>query len=186
MKLFIKNMVSHLSQMVVNEELQKIGLKNATVNVGVVEIPDEISQDQRAQLKESLQKYGLELLEDKRVILIERVKNVIINMIRYDDELPMINYSHYISLKMGLDYTYLANIFSLVKGMTIREFIIYHKIERVKEMILYEGLNLTEISYRLNYSSVAHLSNQFKKVTGTSPSIFKRQQTDTRVTMEMI
>jgi YesN/AraC family two-component response regulator len=186
MKLFIKNMVSRLSQMVVDEELGKIGVGDVTVNVGVVEIPEGITLEQRAQLKQSLHKYGLELLEDKRVILIEKVKNIIISMIRYDDELPMVNYSHYISLKVGLDYTYIANIFSTVKGMTIREFIIAHKIERVKELILYDGLSLTEIAYRLNYSSVAHLSAQFKKVTGTCASAFRLLNVDTRVALEAI
>jgi AraC-like DNA-binding protein len=117
---------------------------------------------------------GLELLDDKKAILIEKIKNVIIEMVHYTDELPKMNYSDYISEKLNHDYTYLSNIFSEVKGITIQQYIINHKIERVKELLLYDEMNLTEISYLLNYSSVAHLSNQFKKVTGLSPSFFKQ------------
>lgn len=116
---------------------------------------------------------GLELLDDKKSILIERIKSVIIEMIHYSDEVPKVNYSDYISQKLDYDYTYLSNVFSEVKGTTIQQFIINHKIEKVKELLLYDELNLTEISYRLHYSSVAHLSNQFKKVTGLSPTFFK-------------
>src|SRR4029078_6161347 len=123
---------------------------------------------------ERLLKSGLELLDDKRSILIERIKNVITEMIHYSDELPTQNYSDYISEKLEYDYTYLSNIFSEVKGITIQQFIIIHKIERVKELLLYDELNLTEISYKLHYSSVAHLSNQFKKITGLSPSFYKK------------
>jgi AraC-like DNA-binding protein len=116
---------------------------------------------------------GLELLDDKKSVLIEKIKNVIIEMIHYSDELPKVNYSEYISKKLNYDYTYLSNLFSEVKGITIQHFIILHKIERVKELLLYEEYNLTEISYLMQYSSVAHLSNQFKKVTGLSPSFYK-------------
>jgi AraC-like DNA-binding protein len=116
----------------------------------------------------------LELLDDKRSILIEKIKNVITELIHYSDELPRVNYSDYISEKLGYDYTYLSNIFSEVKGTTIQQFIIINKIERVKELLLYDELNLTEIAYKLHYSSVAHLSNQFKKITGLSPSFFKQ------------
>ncbi|MFT5641063.1 MAG: AraC-like DNA-binding protein, partial [Cyclobacteriaceae bacterium] len=128
----------------------------------------------RTQLKENLLKSGLELLDDKKSILIDKVKNVIIEMIHYKDELPNINYSDYISEKLNYDYTYLSNIFSEVKGITIQHFIIIHKIEKVKELLLYDEFNLTEISYKLHYSSVAHLSNQFKKVTGLTPSYYKQ------------
>jgi AraC-like DNA-binding protein len=113
------------------------------------------------------------LLDDKRAILVEGVKNVIIEMIHYSDEVPKVNYSDFISEKMGYDYTLLANVFSEVKGITIQQFIIINKIERVKELLLYDELTLTEISYRLHYSSVAHLSNQFKKITGLTPTFYK-------------
>lgn len=125
-------------------------------------------------MKENLLRSGLELMDDKRSILIEKIKNVIIEMIHYADELPKINYSDYISEKLHHDYTYLSNIFSEVKGSTIQHYIILHKIEKAKELLLYDDLNLTEISYRLHYSSVAHLSNQFKKITGLSPSFYKQ------------
>jgi len=160
--------------MMVHEELKKLGLKYVIIELGMVEILENITEIQRTQLKENLLKSGLELMDDKKSILIEKIKNVITEMIHYADELPQENFSDYISKKLSYDYTYLANIFSEVKGITIQQFIIIHKIEKVKELLLYNELNLTEISYKLNYSSVAHLSNQFKKVTGLSPSFYKK------------
>jgi AraC-like DNA-binding protein len=174
MKLYIKYMVSLRCKMIVNDELNKLGLKHAVVELGMVEVLDEFQPGQQELLKKSLLRSGLELLDDKKSILIEKIKSVIIEMIHYSDELPRVNYSDYISEKLDYDYTYLSNIFSEVKGITIQQFIITHKIEKVKELILYDELNLTEISYKLHYSSVAHLSNQFKKVTGLSPSFFKQ------------
>ena len=167
-------MVSLRCKMMVKEELKKLGLKYVVVDLGMVEIMEDITQLQREQLKKNLLKSGLELLDDKKSILIEKIKNVITEMIHYTDELPTENYSEYISEKLGYDYTYLANTFSEVKGITIQQFIIINKIERVKELLLYDELNLTEISYKLHYSSVAHLSNQFKKVTGLSPTYYKQ------------
>jgi len=160
--------------MIVKEELQKLGLKYIVIDLGVVEVMEDITQNQRELLKANLLRSGLELLDDKRSILIEKIKNVITELIHYSDELPRVNYSDYISEKLGYDYTYLSNIFSEVKGTTIQQFIIINKIERVKELLLYDELNLTEIAYKLHYSSVAHLSNQFKKITGLSPSFFKQ------------
>jgi AraC-like DNA-binding protein len=160
--------------MIVGDELKKLGLNHNNVELGMVEVIDEIGSQKRELLKKNLLKSGLELLDDKRSILIEKIKSVIIEMIHYADELPKVNYSDYISEKLEYDYTYLSNIFSEVKGITIQQFIILHKIEKVKELLLYDELNLTEISYKLHYSSVAHLSNQFKKVTGLSPSFFKQ------------
>jgi AraC-like DNA-binding protein len=139
----------------------------------MVEILEDINQDQHDILKINLLKFGLELLDNKRSILIEKIKSVIVEMVHYTDEVPKVNYSDLISEKLGYDYTYLSNIFSEVKGITIQQFIILHKIERVKELLLYDELNLTEISYLMHYSSVAHLSNQFKKITGLSPSYYK-------------
>jgi len=167
-------MVSLRCKMMVKEELKKLGLKYVVVDLGTVEILEDITQKQRLQLKKNLLKSGLELLDDKKSILIEKIKNVITEMVHYTDELPKENYSEYISEKLGYDYTYLANTFSEVKGITIQQFIIINKIERVKELLLYDELNLSEISYKLNYSSAAHLSNQFKKVTGLTPSYYKQ------------
>jgi len=174
MKLYIKYMVSLRCKMLVKEELKKLGLHFVIVDLGEIDIMEDISPDERAELKTALLKSGLELMDDKRAILIERIQNVIIEMIHHAEESPKINYSDYISEKLNFDYTYLSNIFSEVKGITIQQFIIIHKIEKVKELLLYDELNLTEISYRMNYSSVAHLSNQFKKITGLSPSHFKQ------------
>lgn len=174
MKLYIKFMVSLRCKMMVKEELKKLGLRYIFVDLGVVEVMETISNDQREQLKANLLRSGLELLDDKKSILIEKIKNVITEMIHYTEEVPKVNYSNYISEKLGYDYTYLANTFSEVKGITIQQYIIINKIERAKELLLYDELNLTEISYRLNYSSVAHLSNQFKKITGLSPSFYKQ------------
>ena len=173
MKIYIKYMVSLRCKMVVKEELKKLGLHFIVVDLGEIEIMEDISEDQRDNLKTALPDSGLELMDDKKAVLIEKVKSVIIEMVHYADELPKINYSDYISEKLKYDYTYLSNLFSEVKGITIQQFIIIHKIERVKELLLYDELNLTEISYRMQYSSVAHLSNQFKKITGLTPSEFR-------------
>jgi AraC-like DNA-binding protein len=167
-------MVSQRCKMLVKEELQNLGIQFLSVELGIVELSEEITENQREQLKATLFKSGLELLDDKKSMLVERIKIVITEMIHYSDEAPKVNYSDFISEKIGLDYTYLSNVFSEVKGMTIQQYIINHKIERVKELLLYDELNLTEISYKLNYSSVAHLSNQFKKVTGLSPTFYKQ------------
>ncbi|WP_260256200.1 helix-turn-helix domain-containing protein [Elizabethkingia miricola] len=174
MKLYIKYMVSLRCKMVVHQELENLGIKNAVVDLGTVELWDDISLSQRIMLKENLLKTGLELLDDKKSILIEKIKNVVTQMIHYTDEFPRENFSDYISEKLGYDYTYLANTFSEVKGITLQHFIIINKVEKIKELLLYNELNLTEISYKLNYSSVAHLSNQFKKITGLSPSFYKK------------
>jgi AraC-like DNA-binding protein len=167
-------MVSLRCKMVVKDELQNLGLNLVSVDLGMVEILEEMTTAQREQLSVNLLRSGLELLDDKRAILIDKIKNVIIEMVHYADELPSTNYSEYLSQKLGYDYTYLSNMFSEVKGITIQQFIILHKIEKVKELLLYDELTLTEISYKLQYSSVAHLSNQFKKITGLSPSFYKQ------------
>ena len=155
MKLHIQYMVSQRCKIKVKEELKKMGLHFIVVELGVVEIMEDLNVDQHAELKSNLLKSGLVLLEDKKSILIEKIKNLIIEMVHYQDEQMHINYSNYISEKLGYDYTYLANIFSEVKGTTIQQYIIVNKIERVKEMLLYDELNLTEIIavlhiYRIN------------------------------------
>ena len=184
MKLYIKYMVSLRCKMMVKEELKKLGLRYVVVELGMIEILENITAKQRNQLKENLLKSGLELLEDKKSILIEKIKNVIIELIHYSDELPKVNYSDYISEKLGYDYTYLANTFSEVNGITIQQFIIIHKIERVKELLIYDELNLTEISYKMHYSSVAHLSNQFKKITGLTPTFYKQLKDKRKINLE--
>ena len=169
-------MVSLRCKMVVKEELDKLGLEYLDVDLGTVEIVEDITQKQHEELKANLYRTGLELLDNKKNILIEKIKNVVIEMVRYLDDDPLrINFSGHLSEKLNFDYTYLANLFSEVQGITIEQFIIRHKIDRVKELIRFDELNLTEISWKLHYSSVAHLSNQFKKVTGITPSQFKQQ-----------
>jgi len=179
-------MVSLRCKMVVKEELKKLGLHFIVVDLGEIEIMEDITDPQREELKIALLNSGLELMDDKRAVLIEKIINVIVEMVHYSDELPKINYSEFISDKLNYDYTYLSNLFSEVKGITIQQFIIIHKIERVKELLLYDELNLTEISYRMQYSSVAHLSNQFKKITGLTPSEFKHLKVKHRSPIEEI
>ena len=160
--------------MIVRDELRNLGLHETSIELGVVEITEDLTPDLRSKLNSNLAKSGLQLLDDKKSVLINKIKTVIIEMIHYGDDIPNVNYSDYISQKLNYDYTYLSNIFSEVKGTTIQHFIIMHKIEKVKELLLYDQLNLSEIAYKLHYSSVAHLSNQFKKITGLSPSFFKK------------
>ena len=170
--------------MVVKEELKKLGLHFIVVDLGEVEIMENISKAQEQQLKQALLESGLEFMDDKKSILIEKVKNVLTEMIHHSDELPKVNYSDYISEKLDYDYTYLSNLFSEVKGITIQQFIIINKIERAKELLLYDELSLTEISYKLHYSSVAHLSNQFKKITGLTPSHYRQMKDKKRRPIE--
>lgn len=186
MKLYIKYMVSIRCKMLVKEELKKLGLHYAAVDLGEVEIMENITEQEREQIKIALLKSGLELMDDKRAMLIEKIKNVIVEMVHYTDELPKTNFSDYLSQKLDYDYTYLSNLFSETEGTTIEHFILLHKIERVKELIIYDELNLTEIAWKLRYSSVAALSNQFKKITGLTPSFFKSLKHKKRSTLENV
>jgi AraC-like DNA-binding protein len=167
-------MVSIRCKMVVKAALDKLGLRYGAVDLGEVEVKGSLTPKQYDELKIILLRSGLELLYDKNALLIERIKNLVIEMIHYSDELPRIKKSKYISEKLQHNYTDLANHFSEATGTTIEHFIILHKIERAKELLLYDNLSLTDIAYKLNYSSVAHLSSQFKKITGLTPSFFKQ------------
>lgn len=175
-------MVCIRCKMVVMAELTKLGLDYTIVNLGEAEITGNISEKQYDQLKAALLKSGLELMDDKKSVLIQKIKNVIVELVHYSEEPLAVKFSEYLSAKLNHDYTYLANLFSEVQGTTIEKFLIAHKIERVKELLVYNELNLTEIAYLMHYSSVAHLSGQFKKVTGLTPSYFK-QLKDKRRTM---
>ena len=186
MKLFIKYMVSNRCKMLVKEELKKLGLHYMVVDLGEVDIMETLTLYQRNQLKEALLESGLELMDDKRAVLIEKIKTVIINMVHHSDEIPKMNFSNFLSEKLNQDYTYLSNLFSEVQGTTIEHFIIAHKTERIKELIIYDELNITEIAWKMNYSSVAHLSSQFKKVTGLSPTHFKQLKVKKRSPIEDI
>ena len=164
-------MVSNRCNMVVKDELRKLGLHFIVVDLGEVEIMEDISFEQRLQLKNDLQSAGLELMDDKRGDLVEKIKKIILELINHSEELTKINFHNILSKTLNSEYAQLASLFSQVQGSTIENFIINQKIERIKELIIYSGLNITEIAWKMNYSSVAHLSNQFKKVTGLTPRV---------------
>lgn len=184
MKLYIKYMVSLRCKLLVKDEIERLGLHCLAIELGLAEILEDLTPEKRDELKINLLKSGLDLLDTKKSILIEKIKNIIVEMIHYSDELPDKNYSDYISEKLNYDYTYLSNLFTEVKGITIQQFIINHKIEKVKELLLYDECNLTEIAFRLHYSSVAHLSNQFKKATGVTPTFYKKMKNKRRDNLE--
>ena len=179
-------MVCSRCKMFVKQELHQLGLQNVTVELGIVEIIDDFTTGQREQLRTNLLRWDLELIDDKKSILIKRIKTVIIEMIHYSDELPPVNYSQIISERLNRDYTYLANIFSEVTGNTIQHFIIQHKIEKVKELLMYGELTLSQIANQLHYSSVPYLSKQFHQITGISPSDYKRLNQKHRNNLENV
>lgn len=179
-------MVSNRCKAAVKEELKKLDLHFIFVDLGEIEIMEDISKELHDILKSDLSDLGFELIDDKKGILIERIKNSIVEMVHYQTEMPKVNFSVFLADKLQHDYTYLANLFSEVQGTTIEQFIILHKVERIKEYIIYGELNITEIAWKMNYSSVAHLSNQFKKVTGLSPSHFKQLKDKKRSPIEDI
>lgn len=183
MDLHIKNMVSYSYKMIVKSELEKLGLHFKTINLGEVKITEELPEEYKNQLNINLKKSGLSLIEDKKVILVEKIKNTIIELVHYSEKQLKINFSDYLSQKLNYDYTYLANLFSENQGITIEHFFLNHKIERVKELLIYDELNITEIADQMHYSSVAHLSNQFKKMTGLTPSHFKNLKSKKRVAL---
>jgi len=172
--------------MAVKEELKKLGLHYIVVDLGEVDIMENISMEKRNLLKINLLQSGLELMDDKKAMLIEKIKTIIIEMVHHSSEIIKVNFSDYLSEKMNHDYTYLSNLFSEVQGTTIEQYIISHKIERIKELIIYGEHNITEIAWKMNYSSVAHLSSQFKKVTGLSPTHFKQLKDKKRSPIEEI
>ncbi|HTJ49907.1 MAG TPA: AraC family transcriptional regulator [Cyclobacteriaceae bacterium] len=174
-KLFIKNMVCDRCKLVVNQEFQKLGIKPLSTTLGMVELQNLLSEEQRQQIKSSLELVGFELLDDKKSLLIEKIKNVIIDVVHHNkNKPPKANYSDYIAQQIGKDYSYLSGLFSEIEGITIEHYIINQKIERVKELLVYNELTLSQIAMEMDYSSIAHLSNQFKKVTGLTPSHFKK------------
>ena len=179
-------MVSIRCKMLVKQELKKLNLPFLSVNLGEVEIEGGITDAQKALLAEALLSSGLALIDDKKGILIDKIKGVIIEMVHYIDEPLKMNFSDYLSEKLHHDYTYMSNLFSEVQGITIEHFIIHHKIEHIKELLMYDELSITEIAWKMNYSSVAHLSNQFKKETGFSPSHFKQLKDKRRNPIEDI
>ena len=177
-------MVSNRCKLAVRDELKKMGLHFIVLELGEVEIMETLNSEKREMLKRGLLDSGLELMDDKKAILIEKIKNIIVQMIHHSNEMIKINFSDYLSEKLEHNYTYLANLFSEVQGTTIEQYIISNKIERIKELMIYVELNITEIAWKMNYSSVAHLSSQFKKVTGLSPSHFKQLKDKRRNSIE--
>jgi YesN/AraC family two-component response regulator len=186
MKLYIKFMLSTRCKMVVKSILNSLDLHFVFVDLGEVEIMEDLDAEQLEELKMALQAADLELMDNKKAILIERIKTTIVEMVHHSNEGIKINFSNYLSEKLHHDYTYMANLFSEMQGTTIEQFMIAHKVERIKELIIYGELNITEIAWKMNYSSVAHLSNQFKKMTGLSPSQFKQLKDKTRRSLEEI
>jgi AraC-like DNA-binding protein len=179
-------MVCIRCQMVVKSELEKLGLHYTEVKLGEAQIDEEISPEQFKKLNVALKKTGLELMDNEKSILIEKIKNIIIEQVHYSDDQLKINLSDYLSEKLNYSYKYLTNLFSEVQGMTIEKFLINHKVERAKELLVYDELNLKEIAYKLHYSSVSHLCSQFKKVTGLTPSHFKHLKKKRRIALENI
>ena len=173
MKILIQNMVSRRCKMMVKSELEKLGIVYKSIELGEVELINPIDETIKKTLEVELHKSGLELMYDQKAMMIEKIINIIVEMVHYSEEYPHVNFSTFLSEKMQQDYHKMAEIFSKTKGITIEHFIILHKIERVKELIIYDDLNLTEISHKMNYKSVAHLSRQFKQVTGLTPTFFK-------------
>ena len=177
-------MVCIRCQMAVKSELEKLGIHYTNVKIGEASINGNILPEQLEQLSTGLKKIGLLLMDDKKSILVEKIKSTVIELVHYSEEQIKINLSDYLSEKLKYDYTYLSNLFSEVKGITIEKFYLTHKIEKVKELIIYDELSLTEIAYKMHYSSVAHLSNQFKKFTGLTPTHFKKLKNKRRDTLE--
>lgn len=177
-------MVSIRCKIIVRQELENLGLHHTIIELGEVQIEEDISTEIKIKLSSALLKSGLELMDDKKAILIEKIKNVVVEMIHYSDDLPKTNFSDFLSKKLKYEYNYLSTLFSEVKGTTIEHFIISHKIERAKELLIYNEHSLTEIAHLLHYSSVAHLSNQFKKVTGLTPTFFKKMKHKRLIALE--
>jgi AraC-like DNA-binding protein len=184
MKIYIQNMVSQRCKMMVMTELGKLGLNHRSIELGEVELQNPISEAERSSLGEELHKSGLELMDDKRAMLIEKIINLVVELVHYSTEPPQEPFSKTLFKHLKQDYRKLAEVFSKTKGVTIEHFIILHKVERIKELIIYDELNITEISYKLHYSSVAHLSNQFRQITGLTPSAFKFLAKRTRQNLE--
>lgn len=184
MKLYIKNMVCIRCKILVKDELTKLGIQYTTVDLGEADIITPFTPELHDQFRDALLRSGLELMDNKKSVLIQRIKNVVVDLVHYTEEPLIVNFSVYLSEKLQHDYTYLANLFSEVTGTTIEKFIIAHKIERVKELLVYNELTLTAIAYQMHYSSVAHLSAQFKKTTGLTPSHFKKLKEKRRNMLE--
>jgi len=177
-------MVSQRCKNLVKSKLEKLSIPYNLVELGYVDLPDYINEDAISKLYIELKNNGFEILDNHSTILIEKIKNIIIELVHYDEESPLVNLSDHIADKLGMDYGYLTNLFTKIKGQTIQQYYIQHKIEKAKELIFYDEKSLTEIAYILHYSSIAHFSNQFKKITGISPSVFKKMKIERKINIE--
>ncbi len=183
----IKNMVCKRCIWAVQDELEKLGLKPLKVVLGEVIIEGIIDENMLHQIEQALKQIDFELIDDKKSQVIDRIRTEVINYVHYDPELVgKVNFSDYISKELGYDYSYLSNLFSSVEGLTIEKYVILQRIEKVKELLIYDELTLSEIAYRTGYSSVQHLSNQFKKIIGMSPSAFKKMRIKIRKPLDKV
>ena len=179
-------MVCNRCIMVVKSELEKSGLHPVTVNLGEVELKEEISPAQKEELSKNFLDLGFELIDDRKTRLIENIKTSILERVHYSEEPLKITFSEYLSEKFHQDYSSLSKLFSEIQGMTIEQYVITQKIEKVKELLVYDELSLSEIALQLNYSSVSHLSKQFKKVTGLTPTHFKKVKENKRIPLDKL
>ena len=184
MKLYIKNMVCNRCKMVIKDAFIKFGLHPAAVELGEVEILEELNIEKKNELDKILQSFGFHLIDDKKSRLIEQIKNAIVELVHHSKDTLTINFSEHISKKLHHDYNYLSHLFSEVEGTTIEKYFITQKIEKVKELLKYDELSLSQIADRLGYSSAAYLSNQFKKQTGLTPSFYKTLRQSKRANLD--
>jgi len=185
-KIYIKNMITARCKMAVKSELENIGVYDSTVELGEAEINGDLSTEQLDRLNIALKKTGLELIEDQKSILVEKIKAIIIDLVHFNDEQIKVNLSGYLSEKLDYNYTFMSNLFVEIKGTTIENFFLAHRIEKIKELLMYDELSLTQIALQLHYSSVAHLSSQFKKMTGFTPSQYKNLKVKRRESLESL
>ena len=184
MKIYIKNMVCRRCKMVVKAELEKIGLHPITVELGEVELREDNIDDRKAEVLQSLHAMGFDLIDDRKSKTIEKIKTLIVDLVHARQNNININLSEYLAQNLSQDYSTLSNLFSEVENTTIEKYYISQKVEKVKELLMYGELSLAEIAFELNYSSAAHLSNQFKKVTGFSPRYFRQLKDQKRRQIE--
>ncbi len=185
-KLFIKNMVCHRCKIMVRRILKINNIETNHIELGEVELKNPINTDQLEIVRNELEELGFELIDDKRSKLIEQIKTLIIQIVHQENSELKVNLSDYLSDQTKMDYKYISNLFSEMEGQTIEKYFIQQKIEKVKELMVYDELSLSEIAFQMNYSSVAHLSAQFKKVTGLTPSVFKQLNRHTRKSIDKI
>ncbi len=186
MKYFVKHMISNPCKMFVKQELTKLGINYNSVELGEVDVNEKLSYNQKELLKSSLKNYGLEVVDDRRTVLVEKIKAIIVDLVYYSGDSANMKLSYILSEKLQLNYNYLAKVFTEELGITVEKYIILQKIEHIKELMMYGEMNMTQIASKLNYSSVAHLSLQFKKVTGYSPSMFRQLTGNRRLSIEEI